>query len=112
MRVVIHCVTAVRIAGGAWSGGGCLEYEWTGASAPTVGSAPLRRLFEPTDEVSVRFYLRLSAGFGWTGRNYHPHLLHFLTTENPAYQGPASSHLTLYVEPVGGRLRLAATDTP
>jgi hypothetical protein len=31
--------------------------------------------------VYVRFFLRLSKGWGWTGRSYHPHLMHFLTTE-------------------------------
>jgi hypothetical protein len=46
----------------------------------------------------------------WSGRNYHPHLIHFLTTENSEYHGPAASHLTLYIEPVAGKLRLAATD--
>lgn len=44
------------------------------------------------------------------GQPYHPHLTHFLTTENAKWAGPAASHLTLYVEPVGGKLRLAAQD--
>jgi hypothetical protein len=33
-----------------------------------------------------------------------------MTTENPKWHGPAASHLTLYIEPVGGKLRLAAQD--
>ena len=33
-----------------------------------------------------------------------------MTTENSKWHGPAASHLTLYVEPVNGKLRLAATD--
>jgi hypothetical protein len=37
-------------------------------------------------------------------------LLHFLTNANGKYHGPAASHLTLYIEPVNGRLRLAAQD--
>ena len=36
--------------------------------------------------------------------------MHFMTTENAAYHGPAASHLTLYIEPQNGRLRLAAQD--
>ena len=36
--------------------------------------------------------------------------MHFLTTENDKYHGPAASHLTLYIEPQEGRLRLAAQD--
>ena len=37
-------------------------------------------------------------------------MMHFLTTENSKYHGPSVSHLTLYIEPVNGKLRLAATD--
>jgi hypothetical protein len=74
------------------------------------GSATLRHLFEPTDRVYLRFQLRLSKDWGWSGRNYHPHLIQFMTTENSAWHGPAASHLTVYVEPVNGKLRLAAQD--
>ena len=70
----------------------------------------MRRLFDPTDTVYLRFYLRLSKGWKWSGRNYHPHLMHFMTTENGKFHGPAASHLTVYIEPWNGRLRLAAQD--
>jgi hypothetical protein len=102
--------TTTRITGDAMAGKGCIEYEWTDRRSSVKGSSPVRHLFEPTDEVSIRFYLKLSKGWGWSGRNYHPHLTHFLTTENSKWHGPAASHLTLYIEPVGGKLRLAAQD--
>ena len=102
--------TRFRIAGNACSGKGCIEYEWTDTALKTQGSAGVRRLFEPTTEIYLRFYLKLSQGWGWTRRNYHPHLVHFLTTENSKWHGPAASHLTLYIEPVNGKLRLAAQD--
>jgi hypothetical protein len=70
----------------------------------------MRRLFEPSETVFVRFQIKLSKGWGWTGRSYHPHLMHFLTTENDKYAGPAATHLTLYIEPQAGKLRLAAQD--
>ncbi|MBI2297755.1 MAG: hypothetical protein HYU66_02170 [Armatimonadetes bacterium] len=60
--------------------------------------------------VYLRFYQRLSPGWGWTGRNYHPHLIQFMTSENGKWDGPAATHLTLYVEPLNGKLRLAAQD--
>ena len=101
---------AFRIVGDTWAGRGCIEYEWLDADSKVSGSSGVRHLFEPTDEVWLRFHLKLAKGWGWSGRNYHPHLLHFLTTENSKFHGPAASHLTLYVEPVNGRLRLAATD--
>ena len=99
-----------RIVGGARAGNGCIEYEWTHGQSKVQGSSGVRHLFAPTDEVALRFYLKLSKGWGWSGRDYHPHLTHFLTTENSKWHGPAASHLTLYVEPVGGKLRLAAQD--
>ena len=92
------------------AGKGSIEYHWAqGATTPESSSA-LRRLFAPTDRVYLRFYLKLSPGWGWTGRDYHPHLLQFLTTENDEFRGPAASRLTLYVEPQEGKLRLAAQD--
>ena len=102
--------TTFRITGDAMAGKGCIEYEWPDRQSSVKGSSPVRHLSEPTEEVSIRFYLKLSNGWGWSGRNYHPHLIHFLTTENSKWHGPAASHLTLYIEPVGGKLRLAAQD--
>ena len=102
--------TDFRIVGDSWIGQGCIEYEWLSPDTQASGSSGVRRLFEPTEEVCLRFYLKLSKDWGWTGRDYHPHLLHFLTTENSKWHGPAASHLTLYVEPQNGKLRLAATD--
>ena len=93
-----------------YAGKGCIEYRWEAAARTPTGSSGIRHLFEPTDTVYLRFYIRLSRGWGWTGRPYHPHLMHFMTTENGKFRGPASSHLTLYVEPWNGRLRLAAQD--
>jgi hypothetical protein len=103
-------LNGVRIAGEAAAGGGCIEYEWTDKRGPVQGSSPMRRLFEPTEEIHLRFYLKLSRNWGWSGRDYHPHLVNVLTTENGKWHGPAASRLTLYVEPVNGRLRLAAQD--
>lgn len=91
-------------------GKGCIEYPWEKGGTKPSGCSGVRHLFEPTEEVYLRCYIKLSPGWGWTNRTYHPHLMHFLTTENGKYHGPAASHLTLYVEPVNGKLRLAATD--
>lgn len=102
--------TEFRIVDNAIAGDGCIEYEWPDRQSRVQGSSPVRRLFEPTDAISIRFYLKLSKGWGWSDQNYHPHLTHFLTTENAKWHGPAASHLTLYIEPVGGKLRLAAQD--
>jgi hypothetical protein len=94
----------------AFAGGGCIAYHWKTGATTSESSSGLRRLFEPTETVHVRFYIKLSKNWSWTGRSYHPHLMHFMTTENGKYHGPAASHLTVYIEPQEGKLRLAAQD--
>ena len=91
-------------------GKGCLEFAWREKTTNPETSSGMRRLFEPSESVYVKYWIRLSKGWEWTGRNYHPHLMHFMTTENEKFHGPAASHLTLYIEPVNGKLRLAAQD--
>jgi hypothetical protein len=100
----------VRVVGGGIAGGGCIEYEWDDGDSQPSGRGAMRHIFAPRDEVYIRFYVKLSKNWGWTGRNYHPHLIQFMTTENGPFDGPAATHLTLYVEPVGGKLRLATQD--
>ena len=99
-----------KISGAAFAGKGCIEYHWAAGGSTPDSSTGMRRLFEPSDTVYVRFAIKLSKGWGWTGRSYHPHLMHFMTTENPKFHGPAASHLTVYIEPQEGKLRLAAQD--
>ncbi|MDP1796849.1 MAG: hypothetical protein Q8K78_05175 [Planctomycetaceae bacterium] len=103
-------ISRVRLADQAFAGKSCIEYDWMRAGEGVSGSATIRHLFEPTDRVYLRFQLKLSKDWGWTGRNYHPHLIQFMTTEDTQWHGPAASHLTVYVEPVNGKLRLAAQD--
>ncbi len=93
-----------------FAGRGCIEYNWQADTTKPESSSGIRRLFEATETVYLRCYLRLSKGWGWTDRAYHPHLMHFMTTENAKYAGPAASHLTVYIEPWNGKLRLAAQD--
>jgi hypothetical protein len=92
-----------------FAGKGCIEYRWLeeGLMPTTSG---LRRLFTPSESVYLKAHIRLSNGRGWTGRGFHSHPILFMTTENGKFHGPAASHLTLYIEPVNGKLRLAAQD--
>lgn len=93
-----------------FAGEGCIEYSWRAGATTPFSSSGIRRLFEPSEVVHLRCYIRLSEGWGWSSRPYHPHLMHFMTTENAKFAGPAASHLTVYIEPWNGRLRLAAQD--
>jgi hypothetical protein len=92
------------------AGQGSLEYRWEAGKTNPSSSSGIRHLFEPTGTIHLRFFIKLSAGWGWSGRPYHPHLITFLTTENEKFAGPAATHLTVYVEPWNGKLRLAAQD--
>ena len=87
-----------------------IQYHFPEGRITPDDSSGVRHLIEPTEVVYLRFSLKLSPGWSWTGRPYGPHLLHFLTTANGKYHGPARSHLTLYIEPVNGKLRLATQD--
>jgi hypothetical protein len=91
-------------------GNGCIEYSWKSGGTTPYSSSGLRHRFTPTDTVHLRCYVKLSSGWDWSDKPYHPHLMHFMTTENDKFHGPAASHLTVYIEPWNGRLRLAAQD--
>ena len=93
-----------------YAGAGCLEYAWKAGGTTPANSSGIRHLFAATETVYLRCYLRLSKNWGWSGRPYHPHLMHFMTTENDKFRGPAASHLTVYIEPCNGKLRLATQD--
>jgi hypothetical protein len=93
-----------------YAGPGCIEYAWSTGGTTPASSSGVRRLFDPTDTVYLRFYIKLSEGWGWSGRSYHPHLMHFMTNQNHKFHGPAASRLTVYIEPCNGKLRLAAQD--
>lgn len=93
-----------------FAGKGSIEFAWDAGGTTPANSVGMRRLFQPTETIYLRCYIRLSKGWGWTERRYHPHLLQFMTTENGKWAGPAASHLTVYVEPWNGKLRLAAQD--
>jgi len=87
-----------------------LEYRFEKGKIQPSGSDGIRHQFEPGESLYVRFRMKLSPNWKWTGRPYGPHLFTFMTTENDRLHGPAASRLTVYVEPVDGRLRLAAQD--
>ena len=94
----------------AVAGKHAIQYHFAKGKLTPSDSSGIRHSIEPTEVVYLRFYLKLSPNWSWTNKPYGPHLLHFMTTENDKYHGPAASHLTLYIEPVNGKLRLAAQD--
>lgn len=78
------------------SGTRALQWHWTpGLVAPQGAS---RIDFAPTNSVYLSYWIKQSANWIGSGRPYHPHLFHFLTTADDHWIGPSRTHLTLYDE--------------
>lgn len=85
-------------------------WHWKKAGDVNPAGGGGRVLLPPVDNVVLDFHIKHSADWAWTGVNWHPHEFHFVTTEDPAFVGPAYTHLTFYVEVVNGVPRVAIQD--
>jgi hypothetical protein len=77
--------------------------------ATTAGAG--RHLFTPTEKVYMSYWVKYSANYVGSGVGYHPHEWNILTNKDWAYQGPADTYLTAYVEQHAGRPLLALQDS-
>jgi hypothetical protein len=75
------------------------------------GGTPGRHLFDPQMGVCLSYWVKYSANWQGSGLPYHPHEFHFITNADTIYVGPANTHLTTYIEQVGGTPRLALQDS-
>lgn len=91
------------------SSGSCKFMFSLGSTNPTQG-AHLRHTFTNSDTVSLRFYTKHGPEWVGSGRSYHPHTFYFLTSVATAYNSPAFSPGTYYVEQNGGHPRMACAD--
>ena len=78
------------------SGARVLEWHWTNGMTAPQGSS--RKDFTPSNSVYLSYWVKTSANWTGSGRAYHPHMFHFLTTADDRYIGPSMTHLTLYDE--------------
>lgn len=92
------------------SGHSCL-WHWQKAGDVGITGKGARVLFTPVTSVTLSFSIKHSTNWKGTGVNWHPHEFYFVTDADPAYIGPAYTHLTLYVETVNGKPRLAIQDS-
>ena len=78
--------------------GNCLKWAWAkGATIPTNGAA-VRKLFSATDQVYLRYYMKVDPNWQGSGLSYQPHMIQILSDKDDAYQGPAYSNLDSYFE--------------
>ena len=76
-----------------------------------AGGTPGRHLFAPSNAVYLSYWVKYSDDYIGSGHNYHPHEFHFVTNQDSQWVGPACTHLTLYIEQIGGTARLAMQDS-
>jgi len=85
-------------------------WHWEKAGDIGVVGRGGRLLFTPVTNVILSYHIKHSANWKWTGVDWHPHELHFITNVDAPYIGPAYTHLTFYVEAVNGVPRVGIQD--
>ncbi|MEA1996793.1 MAG: hypothetical protein U9N45_04115, partial [Gemmatimonadota bacterium] len=87
---------------------GIFKWESAGDTSPSnrIGRAPIA----PVEGLTLSFHVRFSDDWEWTNRGWHPHFMHFCTNHDGRLVGPAYTHLTIYIEPVDGKLRFGIQD--
>ncbi len=82
--------------------GNALNWTWvTGNTNPTGFSTIRRILAQSFDEFIIEYYVKHGTGWVGSGVNYHPHLIHIVSTEDWAVNGygpMAGNHSNLYFE--------------
>lgn len=86
------------------------EFRWTGTERTTPVHKGARARIEPVEGLTLTFHVKFSDNWKWTGVGYHPHFIMFTTNVDGETVGPASTHLTMYVEPVDGKLLFGVQD--
>lgn len=86
-----------------------LEFNFPSTGSQT-GLGALRHAIAPTDTLFVRYYVKYSDNWTWTGQTYGPHEFYILTTKQSAYSGPAYTNLTCYIEVNNGKPHLVIQD--
>jgi hypothetical protein len=74
----------------AVAGRHAIQYGFVKGKVTPSDSSGVRHPIEPTEVIYLRFHMKLSPVWSWTNKSYGPHLLHFMTTENDRYHGPAA----------------------
>jgi hypothetical protein len=101
---------AIAIDADAFEGGGAFACNFMQGGTACAGGVPARHPITESSAVWLSYRVRYSANWVGSGQPYHPHEFHFVTNEDDDYVGPAATHLTTYIEDVGGIPRIAIQD--
>jgi uncharacterized protein YjdB len=83
-----------------------------GATTPTSGGAQ-RHKFTPSNSLYVSYYVKYSSNWVGSGKSYHPHEFHVMSTLDGDFDGLSNGNLVLYLEQSyqnGGRPRMGIQD--
>lgn len=101
---------SAQIVPESYEGAGAFACRFAEGGSGCMGGNPGRHPVPETTSVWLSFQIRHTANWVGSGKPYHPHQFHFVTNEDPDFIGPAGTHLTTYIEAVGGTPRLAIQD--
>jgi len=85
-------------------------FHWASSGDQLPVQKGARAHMDPVEGLTLTFHIKFSDNWTWTGVGWHPHFIMFTTSEDDDYIGPAYTHLTLYVEPVDGKLVFGEQD--
>jgi len=110
---ITSVTTAERIAAGG--GVASLQVGFPQGRALPQPLVAARHGFRPTDAVYVRYWIKHSSDWLGSDRGFSPRELSLVTTtDDDPFDGPASTHLTAYIEesfqPNGGYAKLSTQD--
>jgi hypothetical protein len=86
-----------------------LYFHWDQGDTSPNGVS-IRKEFTETEEIFVSFYVKYSDDYTGSNQNYHPHEIYITTNKDSRTVGPASTHLTSYIEHNEGIPKLAFQD--
>ena len=90
--------------------GTVLEFEFRPENGGQTGAGALRHAMDETDVVHVRYYVKYSDNWSWTGVSWGPHEIYLMTNMQSAWSGPAYTNLTSYIEVNNGKPHLILQD--
>jgi len=78
--------------------------------AGMVSGISMRHTIPETESVYVRFYVKYSENWEWTGQMYGPHEIYIITNKQASTANPAITNLTCYIEANNGKPHLVMQD--
>jgi hypothetical protein len=90
-------------------GGNVLQFNYS-ATGMITPCGPLRHILPEAETIHVRYYIKYSDNWSWTGLSYGPHEFYLLTNKQSSWDGPSYTNLTCYIEVNNGKPHVILQD--